>query len=175
MPGCLSQWTKAVDQAPSPLAIAGYLSQNGFSFQEADDLYEWAAAALHKDAMGHEADVEITSDLLVAGTTIEGPEWSLEYYEERAEPGEPQLKFQVIESLPSNTLMLLRVEEAAGYLPAPKQKKKHHSHCKTMDTDKEDSYLSFGEDSLGSDDGGPPWNPPKDNQMDVDNSSPLQM
>ncbi|KIM50064.1 hypothetical protein SCLCIDRAFT_34708 [Scleroderma citrinum Foug A] len=34
--------------------------------------------------------------------------------------------------------------------------KKHHSHCKTMDTDEEDSYSSFGEDSLGSDDSGPP-------------------
>ena len=42
MPGCSSQWTEAVNQAPSPLTIAGYLAQNGLSFQEADDLYEWA-------------------------------------------------------------------------------------------------------------------------------------
>ena len=43
--------------------------------------------------MGHEADVDITSDLLIAGTTLEGPEWSLEYYEGRAEQGGPQLEF----------------------------------------------------------------------------------
>ena len=70
---------------------------------------------------------------------------------------------------------LLRVEEAARYLPAPPQKKKRCSRHKTTDTNKEDSYSSFGEDSLGSDNGGPPWNPPKDNQMDVDTSGPLQM
>ncbi|KIM55583.1 hypothetical protein SCLCIDRAFT_30216 [Scleroderma citrinum Foug A] len=175
VPSCLSWWTEAVDQAPSPLAITGYLTQNGLSFQEADDLYEWAAAALHEDAMGQEADVNITSDLLVAGTTIEGPEWSLEYYEERAEQGGSQLEFQDIESLPGDTLSLLRVEEAARYLPAPPQKKKHHSHRKTMDTNEEDSYSSFSEDSLGSDNSGLPWNPPKDDQMDIDNSSPSQM
>ena len=70
---------------------------------------------------------------------------------------------------------LLRVEEAARYLPAPSQKKKCCSRRKTTDTDEEDSYSSFSEDSLGSDDSGPPWNPPKDDQMDVDNSSPSQM
>ena len=175
MPGHLSRWTEAVDQAPSPLAIAGYLTQNGLSFQEADDLYKWVVAALHEDATGHEANIDITLDLLVAGTTIEGPERSLKYYEERAEQGEPQLKFRDIESLPGDTLMLLRVEEAAGYLPTPKQKKKRHNHCKMMDTDKEDSYSSFSEDSFGSDDGGPLWNPPKDDQMDVNTSSPSQM
>ena len=82
-----------VDQAPSPLAIAGYLAQNGLSFQEADDLYEWATAALHEDATGQEADADITSDLLVAGMSVEGPERSLEYYEERAEQGGSQLEF----------------------------------------------------------------------------------
>ena len=71
--------------------------------------------------------------------------------------------------------MLLRVEEAAGYLPTPKQKKKHRSRRKTTDSDEEDLYPSFGEDSLGSDDSGPPWNPPKDDQMDVDDSGPSQM
>ena len=81
-----------------------------------------------------------------------------------------------MKSLPRNTHSLLRVEEVAGYLPAPPQKKKCHSHHKMMDTDEEDSYLSFGEDSLGSDDGsGPLWNPPKDDQMDIDNSGPSQM
>ena len=119
--------------------------------------------------------VDITSDLLVAGTTLEGPEQSLEYYEGRAEQGGPQLKFQDIESLPGDTLALLRVKKAAGYLPTPKQKKKCHSHCKMMDSDEEDSYLSFSEDSLGSDDSGLLWNPPKDNQMDVNNSGPSQM
>ena len=175
VPSCLSWWTEAVDQAPSPLAITGYLTQNGLSFQEADDLYEWAAAALHEDATGQEANVDITSDLLVAGTTIEGPEWSLKYYEERAEQEGSQLEFQDIESLPGDTLSLLRVEEAARYLPAPPQKKKRHSHRKMMDTNEEDSYSSFSEDSLGSDNSGLPWNPPKDDQMDIDNSSPSQM
>ncbi|KIM63300.1 hypothetical protein SCLCIDRAFT_24435 [Scleroderma citrinum Foug A] len=133
-----------------------YLARNGLSFQEADGLYEWAAAVLHEDATGQEANIDISSDLLVAGTTIEGPEWSLKYYEERAEQGGSQLEFRDIKSLPSDTLSLLRVEEAARYLPAPPQKKKHHSHCKMMDTDEEDSYSSFSKDSLGSDNGGLP-------------------
>ena len=170
VPGCSSWWTEAVDQAPSPLAIAGYLTWNGLSFQEADDLYEWATAALHEDATGQEADANITLDLLIAGTSVEGPERSLEYYEERAEQGGSQLEFRDIESLPGDSLSLLRVKEAARYLPAPPQKKKRRSHRKTTDTDKEDSYSSFGEDSLGSDDGGPLWNPPKDDQMDVNTS-----
>ena len=93
VPSCSSWWTEAVNWAPSPLAIAGYLAQNSLSFQEADDLYEWVAAALHEDAMGQEADINITLDLLIAGMVIEGPEWSLEYYEERAEQGGSQLKF----------------------------------------------------------------------------------
>ena len=93
VPSCSSQWTEAVDQAPSPLAIAGYLTRNGLSFQEADNLYEWATAALHEDTTGQEADADITSDLLVAGTSIEGSERSLEYYEERAEQGGSQLEF----------------------------------------------------------------------------------
>ena len=95
--------------------------------------------------------------------------------EERAEQGGSQLEFQDIESLPGDTLSLLRVEEATGYLPAPLQKKKRCSHHKTMDTNKEDLYLSFSKVSLGSDNGGMPWNPSKDDQMDIDNSGPLQM
>ena len=149
-----------VDRAPSPLAIAGYLARNGLSFQEADDLYKWVTAVFHEDAMGQEANADITSDLLVAGMSIEGSERSLEYYEERAEQGGSKLEFRDIESLPGDTHSLLRVEEAARYLPAPPQKKKRCSCHKTTDTDKEDSYLSFGKDSLGSDDSGPPWNPP---------------
>ena len=161
VPGRSSWWTKAVDWAPSPLAIAGYLAWNGLSFQEADDLYEWATAALHEDAMGQEADADITSDLLISGTSVEGPEQSLKYYEERVEQGGSQLEFRDIESLPGDSLSLLRVEEAAGYLPAPPQKKKRCSHRKTTDTNEEDLYSSFGKDSLGSDDGGPLWNPPQ--------------
>ena len=175
VPGHSSQWTEVVDQAPSPLTIAGYLTQNGLSFQEADDLYKWATAALHEDAMGQEANADITSDLPVAGTSVEGPGQSLEYYEERVEQGGSQLEFQDIESLPGDALSLLRVKEAARYLPAPPQKKKRCSHRKMTDTDEEDSYSSFGEDSLGSDNGGPPWNPPKDDQMDIDTSGPSQM
>ena len=93
VPSCSSRWTEAVDRAPSPLAIAGYLTWNGLSFQEADDLYEWATAALHEDATGQEANTDITLDLLVAGMSVKGPEWSLEYYEERAEQGGSQLEF----------------------------------------------------------------------------------
>ena len=93
VPSRSSRWTEAVDRAPSPLAIAGYLAQNSLSFQEADDLYEWATAVLHEDAMGQEADANITSDLLIAGTSVEGPEQSLKYYEERAEQGGSQLEF----------------------------------------------------------------------------------
>ena len=93
VPGCSSRWTEAVDRAPSPLTLAGYLARNSLNFQEADDLYEWVTAVLHKDATGQEADADITSDLLIAGMSVEGPERSLEYYEERAEQGGSQLKF----------------------------------------------------------------------------------
>ena len=93
VPGHSSQWTEVVDWAPSPLTITGYLARNGLSFQEADNLYEWAIAALHKDAAGQEADANITLDLLIADMSIEGSEWSLEYYEERAEQGGSQLEF----------------------------------------------------------------------------------
>ena len=93
VPSHSSWWTKAVDRAPSPIAIAGYLTQNGLSFQEADDLYEWVTAVLHKDAAGQEANADITSDLLIADMSIEGSERSLEYYEGRAEQGGSQLEF----------------------------------------------------------------------------------
>ena len=63
----------------------------------------------------------------------------------------------------------------AGYLPAPKQNKKHRSCRKTTDTDEEDLYSSFGKESWGDDDPGPPWNPPKGDQMDIDNDGPSQM
>ena len=175
VPGRSSPWTAAVDWALSPLLIAEHLARNSLSFQEADDLYEWAVAALHEDATGREADASITADLVVTDTTSEGPGRSLEYYKERAEQQGPQFEFRDIESLPSNTISLLRVDEAAGYLPTPKQKKKCHSRRKTTDTNEEDSYSSFGEESWGDDDPGPPWNPPKGDQMDVDNDGPSQL
>ena len=50
-------------------------------------------AALHKDATGREADASITTDLVIADTTSEGPGRSLEYYEERAEQQGPQFEF----------------------------------------------------------------------------------
>ena len=93
VPSRSSPWTAAVDRALSPLLIAEHLARNGLSFQEADDLYEWAAAVLHEDAIGREADASITADLVVVGTTSEGPGQSLEYYEERAEQEGPQFEF----------------------------------------------------------------------------------
>ena len=174
VPGRSSPWTEATDWAPSPLAIAGYLARSGLSFQEADDLYEWAAAALHEDVIGCNADPNIIADLVVTDTASEGPEWSLKYYEERAEQAEELLEFQDMEPLPSDTLSLLRVNEAAGYLPAPKQKKKHHSCCKTTDTD-EEAYSSWAEEPWEDDeDPGLPWNPRGD-QMDVNSDGPSQM
>ena len=174
VPGRSSPWPEATDRALSPLAIAGYLAQSGLSFQEADNLYEWAVAALHEDAISHNADPNIIADLIVTDTASEGPEQSLEYYEERAEQAEELLKFQDMEPLPSDMLSLLRVDEAAGYLPAPKQKKKHHSCHKMTDTD-EEAYSSWGEEPWEDDeDPGPLWNP-KGNQMDVDNDGPSQM
>jgi len=65
------------------------------------------------------------------------------------------------------------IDVVAGYL-APKQKKKCCSRRKTLPSDEEEEYDSFGEDSWGDDDPGPPWNPPGD-QMDVDHSGPSQM
>jgi len=40
MPGCTSPWSELTNKAPSPFVVAGHLTQNGFSFQEADDLHE---------------------------------------------------------------------------------------------------------------------------------------
>jgi len=74
--------------------IAGYLTQNGFSFQEADDLHEWAVAALQDNAAGQEADVKISSELAVVETALEGLERSLKYYEDRAEQVEGQPTFE---------------------------------------------------------------------------------
>ena len=48
---------------------------------------------LHEDAVGQEANADITSDLLIADMSIEGSERSLEYYEGRAEQGGSQLEF----------------------------------------------------------------------------------
>ena len=63
----------------------------------------------------------------------------------------------------------------AGYMPASKQKKKHHSRHKMTDSDDETPYSSWGEEPWGDDeDPGPLWNP-KEDQMDVDNDGPLQM
>ncbi|KIM67439.1 hypothetical protein SCLCIDRAFT_20958 [Scleroderma citrinum Foug A] len=93
VPSRSSPWTVAIDRALSPLLIAEHLARNGLSFQEADDLYKWAAAALHEDATGREADASITADLVIADTTSEGPGRSLEYYEERVEQQGPQFEF----------------------------------------------------------------------------------
>ena len=174
IPGRLSLWTEAIDQALSPLAITGYLAWNGLSFQEADNLYEWAMAALHKGATGHDADPNITSDLIIADTACEGPGRSLEYYEERADQAGFLVDFQDIEALPSDTNSLLGVNEVAGYMPTSKQKKKHCSRCKTTDSDNESPYSSWGEAPWGDDeDAGPPWNP--EDQMDVNNNELSQM
>ena len=90
MPGRSSSWTGATDQAPSPLAIAGYLAQNGLSFQEADDLFEWAVAAVREEVGDCKAELDI--DLAVVDTYVE-PSQSLEYYMERAAQGEELLEF----------------------------------------------------------------------------------
>ena len=67
------------------------------------------------------------------------------------------------------------VNQVAGYIPAPKQKKKRCSHRKTTATDDDEPYSSWGEESWKSDeDPGFLWNP-KGDQMDVDNSRPLGM
>jgi len=65
--------------------ITGHLTQNGFSFQEADDLHEWVVVALQDDAAGQEANIEISSELTVVETALEGLKRSLEYYEDRVE------------------------------------------------------------------------------------------
>jgi len=173
VPGRTSPWSESTNKVLSPFAVAGHLAQNGFSFQEADDLHEWAVAALQDDVAGREPDVEISSELAVAETALEGLERSLEYYEDRAEQAERPTDFRDIESHPGDTLSLMGINVVAGYL-APKQKKKRRSRRKTLPSDEEEEYDSFGEDSWGDDDPGPPWNPPGD-QMDVDHSGPSQM
>jgi len=50
VPGRTSPWSESTNKAPSPFAVAGHLAQNGFSFQEADDLHEWAVAALQDES-----------------------------------------------------------------------------------------------------------------------------
>jgi len=173
MPGHTSPWSESTNKVPSPFVVAGHLAQNGFSFQEADDLHEWVVAVLQDDVAGREPDVEISSELAVAETALEGLKWSLKYYEDRVEQAERPTDFRDIESHPGDTLSLMGIDIVAGYL-APKQKKKHHSHCKMLPSDEEEEYDSFGEDSWGDDDPGPLWNPPGD-QMDINHSGPSQM
>ena len=69
VPGRSSSWTGATDQALSPLAIARYLAQNGLSFQEADDLFEWAVAAVREEVGDCKAELDI--DLTVVDTYVE--------------------------------------------------------------------------------------------------------
>jgi len=52
VPGCTSPWSESTNKVLSPFVVAGHLAQNGFSFQEADDLHEWAVAALQDDIAG---------------------------------------------------------------------------------------------------------------------------
>ena len=138
-------------------------------------MYKWAAAALRKDVTGHDANPNITTDLVVVDTTCEGPGWSLKYYQERGAQAELLLDFQDIESLPSDTISLLGVNKVAGYIPAPKQKKKCCSHCKTMATDNDEPYSSWGEESWKSnEDPSSLWNP-KGDQIHVNNSRPSGM
>jgi len=173
MPGRTSPWSELTNKAPSPFVDTGHLTQNGFSFQEADDLHEWAVVVLQDDAAGREPNVKISLELAVAEAALEGLELSLEYYEDRAEQAERPTNFRDIESHPGDTLSLMGIDIVAGYL-APKQKKKCRSHHKMLPSDEEEEYDSFGEDSWGNDDPGPPWNPLGD-QMDVDHSGPSQM
>jgi len=74
MPGNTPHWTGALDQAPTPFDIAGYLTQSSLSFQEADDLFDWAMAVLHKEVRGHNIDIEIYVDLTTPDVTVEGME-----------------------------------------------------------------------------------------------------
>ena len=172
MPGCTSPWSELTNKAPSPFAVAGHLAQNGFSFQEADDLHEWVVAVLQDDAAGREPDIKISSELTVVEAALEGLERSLKYYEDRAEQAERLTNFRDIESHPGDTLTLMGIDVVVGYL-APKQKKKCCSHHKMLPSDEEEEYNSFGGDSC-DDDPGPLWNPLGD-QMDVDHSGPSQM
>jgi len=153
--------------------VTGHLAQNGFSLQEADDLHEWAVAALQDDVAGREPDVEISSELGVAETALEGLKWFLEYYEDRVEQVERPTDFQDIESHPGDTLSLMGIDIVTGYL-VPKQKKKCCSRHKTLPSDEEEEYDSLSKDSWGDNDPGPPWNPLGD-QMDVNHSGPSQM
>jgi len=93
VPGRTSPWSESTNKVLSPFAVAGHLTQNGFSFQEADDLHEWAVAALQDNAAGWEPDVEISLELAVVETALEGLEQSLEYYEDRAEQAERPTNF----------------------------------------------------------------------------------
>jgi len=173
VPGHTSPWSELTNKAPSPFAVTGHLAQNGFSFQEADDLHEWAVAVLQDNAAGREPNIKISSELAVAETALEGLKWSLEYYKDRAEQVERPTNFRDIESHPGDTLSHMGIDVVAGYL-APKQKKKHRSRRKMLPCDEEKEYNSFSKDSWGDDDPGPPWNPPGD-QMDVNHSGPSQM
>jgi len=121
VPGCTSPWSESTNKALSPFVVAGHLAQNGFSFQEADDLHEWVVAALQVDAAGREPNVKISLELGVAETALEGLEQSLKYYEDRVERAERLTNFQDIESHPDDTLSLMGIDVVAGYL-APKQK-----------------------------------------------------
>jgi len=174
MPGNASHWTGALDRAPTPFDVAGYLTQSGLSFQEANNLFNWATVVLHKEAAGHNINIEIYADLATSDVIMEGMEWSLEYYEERADQVEEPLEFWDIEPLQGDMTTLIGIEAVAVPAPAHKQKKKCCSHCKMLPSNEEEEYDSLSQDSWGDDDPGPLWHPPED-QMDVNHSGPLQM
>ncbi|KAL4067389.1 hypothetical protein V8B97DRAFT_2009127 [Scleroderma yunnanense] len=133
--GHSSQWTGPTDVGPNPLAITGYLAQNGLSYQEANNLLSWAEQALQEKCRG----------ALIACDKGR----SLEYYMAKATKSEPLLKFQEIKAFVTDMAALNGVGTIAGYVatPVPKKKRKNLDHCKVIYSDEEDIPDGWEEDS----------------------------
>ncbi|KAL4075116.1 hypothetical protein V8B97DRAFT_2004645 [Scleroderma yunnanense] len=156
----------------NPLAITGYLAQNGLSYQEADDLLSPAEQALWEEAAssstaGNERDMTLSIECRSALITCDEGR-SLKYYIAKATKSEPPLKFQEIKAFVTDAAALNGVDTIAGYVAAPvlKKKRKNLNHHKVIYSDKEDVPDGWGEDLK---DAGPPMD------INLDYRGPSQM
>ncbi|KAL4065805.1 hypothetical protein V8B97DRAFT_2010133 [Scleroderma yunnanense] len=140
------------DVGPNPLAIAGYLTQNSLSYQEANDLLSWAEQALQEEAASSSA-MENERDMTLS---IEGCQ------------EQTSAQVQEIKAFITDTAALNGVGTIVGYVTASvlKKKRKNLNCCKVINSDEEDVPDGWGEDL---EDAGPPMD------IDLNYRGPSQM
>ncbi|KAI6145323.1 hypothetical protein EDD17DRAFT_1514924 [Pisolithus thermaeus] len=124
VPGARGGWTISKEVAPSPTDIARYLTRNGLSFQEANNLYSWSINFLidKSDAIyenGRQVHDSLTRSDYEWGSIADqlAEQCSLEYYLEHAqELGISD--FRKVEPVPANVQALSGVKVVGGVLAA---------------------------------------------------------